>query len=43
MVVALLVHFLTRGSLNAGERRFPTSWSAEVTPNCFIVREANGQ
>jgi hypothetical protein len=25
------------------ERRFPSPWSAEVTPNCFIVRDANGQ
>ena len=24
-------------------RRFPLPWSAEVTPNCFIVRDANGQ
>jgi hypothetical protein len=24
-------------------RRFSTPWSAEVTPNCFIVRDANGQ
>jgi hypothetical protein len=23
--------------------RFPPPWSAEVTPNCFIVRDANGQ
>jgi hypothetical protein len=23
--------------------RFPPSWSTEVTPNCFIVRDANGQ
>jgi len=25
------------------ERRFPPPWSAEVTPNCSIVRDANGQ
>ena len=25
------------------ERRFPSPWSAELTPNCFIVRDANGQ
>jgi hypothetical protein len=25
------------------ERRFPAPWSAELTPNRFIVREANGQ
>jgi hypothetical protein len=25
------------------ERRFPPPWSAEVTPNCFIVSDANGQ
>jgi hypothetical protein len=24
-------------------RRFPAPWSAELTPNCFIVRDANGQ
>jgi hypothetical protein len=24
-------------------RRFPPPWSGEVTPNRFIVREANGQ
>jgi len=24
-------------------RRFTPHWSAEVTPNCFIVRDANGQ
>jgi hypothetical protein len=23
--------------------RFPPPWSAEVTPNCFIVCAANGQ
>ena len=25
------------------ERRFPSPWSAELTPNCFIVRDANCQ
>ena len=24
-------------------RRFPPPWTAEVTPNCLIVRDANGQ
>jgi hypothetical protein len=24
-------------------RRFPPPWSAEVQPNCFIVRDADGQ
>jgi hypothetical protein len=24
-------------------RRFPAPWSAEVTPNCFIVRDADEQ
>ena len=24
-------------------RRFPPPWSAEVTPDCFIVRDADGQ
>jgi hypothetical protein len=24
-------------------RRFPTPWSAELTPNCFVVSDANGQ
>ena len=27
----------------ANPRRFPPPWSAEVIPNCFIVRDANGQ
>ena len=25
------------------DRRFPPPWTAELTPNCFIVRDANGQ
>jgi hypothetical protein len=25
------------------EHRFPPPWTAEFTPNCFIVRDANGQ
>jgi endo-1,4-beta-D-glucanase Y len=25
------------------ERRFPAPWSAELTPNFFIVRDADGQ
>jgi hypothetical protein len=25
------------------ERRFPPPWTAEVAPNCFIVRDGNGQ
>jgi hypothetical protein len=25
------------------ERRLPPPWTAEVTPNCFIVRDADGQ
>jgi hypothetical protein len=29
--------------LKMSERRFPPPWSTEVTPNCFIVRDANGQ
>ena len=24
-------------------RRFAPPWTAEVTPNCFIVRDADGQ
>ena len=24
-------------------RRFPPPWTVEVTPNCFIVRDGNGQ
>jgi hypothetical protein len=24
-------------------RRFPPPWSAELTPNCLIVRDADGQ
>ena len=27
----------------AAARRFPPPWTAELTPNCFIVRDANGQ
>ena len=23
--------------------RFPPPWTAELTPNCFIVRDASGQ
>jgi len=23
--------------------RLPPPWSVEVTPNCFVVRDANGQ
>jgi hypothetical protein len=25
------------------ERGYPPPWTVEVTPNCFIVRDANGQ
>ena len=31
------------GVTNVTAHRFPPPWSAEVTPNCFIVRDANGQ
>ncbi len=24
-------------------RHFPPPWSAELTPNCFVARDANGQ
>jgi len=24
-------------------RRFPTPWTAEVQPNYYVVRDANGQ
>ena len=24
-------------------RRFPTPWSAELQPNYYVVRDANGQ
>jgi hypothetical protein len=24
-------------------RRFPPPWTAELTPNCFIVLDADGQ
>jgi len=34
----------TQGTIHqCPDRRFPPPWSAEVTPNCFIVRDANGQ
>jgi hypothetical protein len=32
-----------KANLYARTRRFPAPWSAEVTPNCFIVRDADGQ
>jgi hypothetical protein len=37
--------FLSSGLsfVNASPRRFPPPWSAEVAPNCFIVRDADGQ
>jgi hypothetical protein len=25
------------------QRRFPPPWTAELTPNCFIVRDPDGQ
>ena len=34
---------VNNASLLTPQRRFPPPWSAEVTPNCFIVRDANGQ
>jgi len=27
----------------SSQRRFPPPWTAEATPNCFIVRDADGQ
>src|SRR5215813_1928874 len=36
-------HWLIGGSLLSAPSRFPPPWSAEVTPNCFIVRDADGQ
>src|SRR5215472_12207714 len=30
-------------TFSAGARRFAPPWSVEVTPYCFIVRDANGQ
>jgi len=35
--------FLFAWSCDATERRFPPPWSAEVTPNCFIVSDPSGQ
>jgi hypothetical protein len=40
--------FVAFGVIQDGDRRPSFSakmkpWSAEVTPNCFIVRDANGQ
>jgi type I restriction enzyme M protein len=32
-----------RGAVAVTERRFPPPWSTALTPNCFIVRDANGQ
>ncbi len=34
---------VNNASLLTPQRRFPPPWSAEVTPNCFIVRDANGE
>jgi hypothetical protein len=34
---------LTKSENQTPTRRFPLPWIAEVTPNCFIVRDANGQ
>src|SRR5215472_11976795 len=30
-------------TMPSSPRRFPPPWSAELTPNCFIVRDADGQ
>jgi hypothetical protein len=35
--------FFILASLIMLARRFPPPWSVEVTPNCFIMRDANGQ
>jgi len=35
--------FSCSSAVPASVRRFPPPWSAEVTPNCFIVRDADGQ
>ena len=35
-----LMHHQPNGD---ADRRFPPPWSADVTTNCFIVRDANGQ
>ena len=32
-----------RWKLKLNRRRVPPPWCVEVTPNCFIVRDANGQ
>src|SRR5262249_45708596 len=32
-----------RPSVMPAQRRFPPPWSAEVAPNCFVVRDAIGQ
>jgi hypothetical protein len=41
----LLIRF--RGQMQRegllGYAVLPAPWSAEVTPNCFVVRDANGQ
>src|SRR5262249_58229562 len=33
----------SKGGKAMPTRRFPPPWTAEVTPNCFIVCDANGQ
>ena len=29
--------------MNVGGDAVPPPWTAELTPNCFVVRDANGQ
>ena len=43
----MTLHWLRKSKLpppsQPRNRRFPPPWSAELTPNCFIVQDANGQ
>src|SRR6516225_8911039 len=39
----LLKELIVTASPLAWRRNFPPPWSVEVTPNCFIVRDANDQ
>ena len=34
---------LHRCAMPSSPRRFPTPWSAELQPNYYVVRDANGQ
>jgi endo-1,4-beta-D-glucanase Y len=39
----LRYQIFTKAGYVAFRSRFPPPWSTEATPNCFIVRDADGQ